>query len=331
MRILLFTFILLCFSYNINGQEKKETTFDKRYYNGYEHDLPEPDWNKLKNIKDGIAATRDIDGNFYFYKYRADKIIKYDKNLNNRDTLSTAIESYYRVAPRIVPLNHGSLLLRKPWHGNMKNMTGVYLDGIMDESVVAKSVLTNSTTALTFDYDKRLLYHGAQVLDTDFKLIGRLNIDDTYQYPGIIYWGKKYKWSARLSKENPDRDMTFYVYRQSDKRDVLGLDNEVMEVTVPYFAISNGALVNVYEYNDKLVVVRFGGSTEYGGYGSIVILDPSGKMGSLCKEYKHSNALWRSSKSDYYMCGGIFWKNKLMIYDENHNMYYFEFPELLIQ
>lgn len=311
-----------------SSEDKVAATYDLRYYNGYEHQLPEPNWEKLREINDGIGAVRDIDGNFYFYQYRSGNIIKYDKYLNNRDTLNKSVDSYYRIAPRIIPLNYGTILLRKPYHGVTRNMTGIYLDGFIPETNIPQSVSTLSTNALTYDYDRRLLYHGAQIFNSFLEPIGRLHHDDTYFYPGIIYWGNKYKWVAKLPEIDGDKNMTFFVYKQSGKKQLFSTDNEIMRVTIPNFAISNGALVNVYEYKDKLVVVRFGGSSGASSRGSILILDPSGNMGSKYKIYEHKDALWRSSKKDDYMCGGIYWKHKLMLYDERHNKYYFEFPEL---
>jgi len=335
MKAALYITLFFIVSTYINAQSRKNTsrdriniTYDTRYYNGYEHELPEPNWEKLREVNDGIGAVRDIDGNFYFYPYKSGQIIKYDKYLNNRDTLNKTVNSYYRIAPQVIPLDYGTILLRKPYHGVNKNMTGIYMDGFIPETDIAESVTTLSTNAMIFDYDKRLLYHGAQILNSKLEPIGRLHHDDTYFYPGIIYWGKKYKWVAKLPEVDGDKNMTFYVYKQSDKRQLFTTDNEIMRVTIPNFAISNGALVNVYEYKDKLVVVRFGGASGVSSHGSILILDPSGDMGSNYKIYTHKDALWRSSKKDDYMCGGIFWKHKLMLYDESHNKYYFEFPEL---
>jgi hypothetical protein len=336
MRILL-SIIALSFVFSINAQKKENisqkkntpTNYDNRYYNGYEHDLSEPDWEKLKNINEGIGATRDIDGNYYFYQYNSGYIIKCNKDLNTKVTLNQAISSYYRIAPRIVPLDYGTILLRKPYHIGHETMTGIYLDGVMPEAIVAPWITTISTNALTFDYDRRLLYHGAQILDSDLQFISRFHDGDTYRYPGIIYWGKKYKWVASLPDKDGDKNMTFYAYKQSKKGELLSTEKKIIEITVPGFAISNGALVNVYEYNDKLVVVRFGGSAGVSSYGSILILDPTGRMGAYYKIYEHNDALWRSSIKNDHMCGGIYWKHKMMVYDEQHNKYYFEFPELL--
>jgi len=336
MRILLFI-IAFSLGFGISAQKKENRSqrkntpvnYDNRYYNGYEHDLPEPNWERLKMINDGIGATRDIDGNYYFYQYyyNSGYIIKYNKELNTKVILNQAINSYYRIAPRIVTLDYGTMLLRKPYHMDHETMTGIYLDGAMPEAVVAPWITTISTNALTFDYNRRLLYHGAQIIDSDLQFISRFYDGDTYRYPGIIYWGEKYKWVASLPEKDGDKDMTFYVYRQSKKGELLSTEKKVMEITVPKFAISNGAL-NVYEYNDKLVIVRFGGSGGVSSHGNILILDPTGRMGAYYKIYEHRDALWRSSNKNNHLCGGIYWKHKMMVYDEQHNKYYFEFPEL---
>lgn len=289
------------------------------YYNGYEHDLSEPNWEKLKTINSMIGTTRDKDGNYYFYPYNSGNIVKYDESLTTRTTIATAIGNDFRNSPRIIPTNNGDLLTRKVYTGGGPYVPGLQCVNLTNPWGAEKSITdlpTYTYTSITYDYDREYLYHGYNVLNKEtFNSVGTFQQADGTS-GDILYWGDKYKWVRYAA--NLGSNPIFYVYQQSAASDLFSTSSLVAKVTVPGFTMSNGGLATVYEYNNKLVVVNF--ITQ-----NILILSPDGKY----NVYNYSHAKWTASTGSQHFCGGFFWKHKLLIYGQGYGKWYFEFPELM--
>lgn len=301
-----------------------------RYYNGYEHDLSEPDWNKLKTLSNNlIGVGRDIEGNYIFYPYSSGDIKKYTKSLTGETIIGTVeSDSYYRNNPQIIPYQDQYLLLR-PTYGAwiLKKMKYInYNNTYSKEKIFTDSPLIGNQGAFIYDYDRSLLYTSKGVMDE--KLNNLVAYPESTSQKTVIYWGDKYKWVSNFN--TPYTDITFSVYEQKDKGDIFSEKNKVANINVKDFKISNGGFSSVYEYNNKLVVVNFGGSNP-SSYGNIIILDPSGQIGpDLYKKLTHNDADWRSQPNSInFLCGSIYWKYKLMIYDQGANKYYFDLQKYL--
>lgn len=309
------------FNYELSDMDKafiKELYPKADYYNGYQHDLPEPNWEQLKLITGKIGGTRDKDGNYYFYPYHGGNIVKYNSALTSSSVLGMAVSIDYRSSPIIIPTSNGDILARKSYIPSQN--TGaecINLDNPSSEHTNT-TLSTSSFGGFNYDYTRNTLYHNHYLLDNEFNLLNTFDVTGEEQ---LVFWGKKYKWIAKVNglQDNP----VYYVYEQPNSSNFNSRENLVATINVPGFRLWNGAYSTIYEYNNKLVITNLVA-------GSILILDPTGNMGSMYKIYTPGQATWRSGYGSQMICGGFYWKNKLMVYTHDYERYYYEFPELLI-